>query len=99
MRLPSFLAKYPKLVNRARLLSFQVHTPLLLMVGPEVVETNDSRVEIKIPLNYRTGNSWNSMFFAAIASGCDLTGTSHTSSFLLLLSSVYTIHYLPHKVK
>jgi len=46
----------------------------LAFVTPRVVENTVERVEIKIPLTWRTKNSWNTLFFAAIAAGADLTG-------------------------
>lgn len=51
-----------------------MQTPLLLLISPRIAEVTDERVEIVIPLNFVTKNSWKTMFFGAIASGVDLTG-------------------------
>lgn len=53
---------------------YSLKTPMLLLANPKVVSSTSSRVEIKLPLNWFTRNSWNTMFFAAIAAGADLTG-------------------------
>ena len=57
-----------------RLKMYQLHTPFLAIINPEIVESNDKRVAIKVPLNFITRNSWRTMFFAAISAGVDLTG-------------------------
>lgn len=49
-------------------------TPLLAFIAPRVIQNDATRVEIVVPLSWRTKNSWNTLFFAAIAAGCDLTG-------------------------
>jgi hypothetical protein len=72
--LARFVQKLPLSENARRLAVFQVQTPLLAIINPRVVESSDKKVEIVVPLNWVTKNSWNTMFFAAIASGCDLTG-------------------------
>ena len=47
---------------------------MLVWVSPQIVEVGELSTTIRIPLNFRTKNGFNSMFFAAIASGIDLTG-------------------------
>ena len=47
---------------------------MLLFVSPSVVELNETRCEIKIPLNRRTKNHLNSMYFGVLAAGADCAG-------------------------
>ena len=44
---------------------------LIYYVRPKVVEMTDERVEIKIPLNWKTRNHWGSMYFGTLAIGAD----------------------------
>lgn len=46
--------------------------PLLWFVRPQVVEVNDARVEIKIPLLRRNRNQLGSMYFGVLTTGADL---------------------------
>jgi acyl-coenzyme A thioesterase PaaI-like protein len=48
--------------------------PVLLFVSPSVVELNESRCVVRIPLNRRTKNHLNSMYFAVLAAGADVAG-------------------------
>lgn len=48
--------------------------PLILFVGPSVVRLDDEQCIIKIPLNRRTKNHLNSMYFGVLATGADLAG-------------------------
>jgi acyl-coenzyme A thioesterase PaaI-like protein len=48
--------------------------PLIWWVTPSVKEVSVSRTEIVIPLNRRTRNHLNSMYFGALAIGADLAG-------------------------
>ena len=48
--------------------------PLIFHVGPTVVELNDQRCVIQVPLNRRTKNHFNSMYFGALAIGADCSG-------------------------
>ena len=41
---------------------------------PRVIYMDDTQLEIKIPLNRRTKNHINSMYFGALAVGADITG-------------------------
>lgn len=45
--------------------------PLLFFARPSVIEKNNDRVVIRIPLRRRTRNHQNSMYFAALAIGAD----------------------------
>jgi hypothetical protein len=56
------------------LLRVKLKTPMLAYVGPKIIDESDLCTEIMVPLNWRTSNSWGTMFFGAIAAGCDLTG-------------------------
>ena len=57
-----------------RLKAYQLQTPFLALINPQIIESNSNRVAIKVPLNFLTRNSWKTMFFAAISAGVDLTG-------------------------
>lgn len=48
--------------------------PLIFFIGPAVEELTESRCQIRIPLNYRTKNHLNSMYFGVLAAGADLAG-------------------------
>src|SRR5262245_503025 len=48
--------------------------PLLFFSAPTVLELTDRRVEIRIPLSWRTKNHWGSMYFGALAIGADCAG-------------------------
>jgi len=53
-----------------RLLGLRI--PLLLWVGPRVVELDDHGCAVKIPLGWRTRNHVGSMYIAVMAAGADL---------------------------
>lgn len=46
--------------------------PLIFFVGPSVIRLDDQQCIIKIPLNLRTKNHLNSMYFGVLATGADL---------------------------
>jgi acyl-coenzyme A thioesterase PaaI-like protein len=48
--------------------------PVLFFVSPSVRELSDSRCIIRIPLNRRTRNHLNSMYFGVLACGADAAG-------------------------
>ncbi|MBC7540838.1 MAG: PaaI family thioesterase [Bacteriovorax sp.] len=48
--------------------------PLIFFVGPTVVRLDDEQCIVKIPLNRRTKNHLNSMYFGVLATGADLAG-------------------------
>jgi acyl-coenzyme A thioesterase PaaI-like protein len=45
--------------------------PLLGFVGPRIVRLDDMTVIVRIPLNWRTKNHLNSMYFGVLAAGAD----------------------------
>lgn len=45
--------------------------PLLFFVRPSVREISDERIVVRIALNRRTKNHWNSMYFGALSIGAD----------------------------
>jgi acyl-coenzyme A thioesterase PaaI-like protein len=49
-----------------------VKVPLIFYVAPKVLELSQKRIEIKIPLNWRTKNHFGAMYFGAQAIGADL---------------------------
>jgi hypothetical protein len=53
-----------------RLLGLRI--PLILFVGPRVLELDDQGCAIAIPLTYRTKNHLGSMYFGAMHVGADL---------------------------
>ena len=63
-----------KLRDTFLLRAFGIKIPLLLFATPTVIELNDERCEIKIPLNRRTKNHLGSMYFGALAIGADCAG-------------------------
>lgn len=48
--------------------------PLIFFVSPSVVRLDESECVVKIPLNRRTKNHLNSMYFGVLATGADLAG-------------------------
>jgi acyl-coenzyme A thioesterase PaaI-like protein len=55
-----------------RLLGLRI--PMILFVGPRVLELDDEGCAVKIPLGYRTRNHLGSMYFGALHVGADLAG-------------------------
>jgi acyl-coenzyme A thioesterase PaaI-like protein len=47
--------------------------PLIGFVGPKIIEMNEEKTIIKVPLNRRTKNHLNSMYFGAMATAADVT--------------------------
>ena len=43
-------------------------------IGPTVSALSNDRCVVKVPLNRRTKNHWNSMYFGALAAGADCAG-------------------------
>ena len=70
------LEKIPQSVRDTALLRFFGFTkiPLLWYLKPVVMEMDDKRCVIKIPLNRRSKNHLNSMYFAALCAGADCAG-------------------------
>jgi len=48
--------------------------PLVAFVGARVVDVDDRRCEVRIPLNYRTGNHLKCMYFGVLCTGADIAG-------------------------
>lgn len=46
--------------------------PLIGFVGPKVLEADDQRTVLKVPLNFRTKNHLGAMYFGALAIGAEL---------------------------
>lgn len=46
--------------------------PLIGFVGPKVLEANNQRTVLKVPLNFRTKNHLGAMYFGALAVGSEL---------------------------
>lgn len=57
--------------------------PLIFFVSPKILEMNERKCSIKIPLNYRTKNHLNAMYFGALAIGADVAGG------LLAMKNIY----------
>jgi acyl-coenzyme A thioesterase PaaI-like protein len=55
-----------------RLLSLKI--PVLLFLGPRVIELDDEGCAVKIPLGWRSRNHLGSMYFGALCAGADLAG-------------------------
>ena len=45
--------------------------PMLGFAQPTLVDVTDTRIEVKVPLNWRTRNHLKSMYFGALAVGAD----------------------------
>lgn len=56
-----------------RLFGF-MKVPLIFWVSPSVVVMNEEECVIKIPLNRRTKNHLNSMYFGVLCTGADIAG-------------------------
>lgn len=48
--------------------------PMILFVSPSVIRLDDKECVVKIPLNMRTKNHLNSMYFGVLATGADIAG-------------------------
>ena len=48
--------------------------PMIWYCRPRVIEHNDEKIEIRIPLKRRTKNHLGSMYFGVLAVGADITG-------------------------
>ena len=51
-----------------------VKVPLIFFVSPKVIEMSDTKCEIKIPLNRKTKNHLNSMYFGVLCTGAGISG-------------------------
>jgi acyl-coenzyme A thioesterase PaaI-like protein len=50
------------------------NVPMLFFISPSVVEVNENRCVVKVPLTRRTKNHLGSMYFGALAAGADCAG-------------------------
>lgn len=48
--------------------------PLIFFCGAKIIEIDENKAVIKIPLNFRTKNHLNSMYFGVLAVGADIAG-------------------------
>jgi len=64
----------PMSANRVRLFKKSLETPMLRWTGVRILEDSPQKSEFLVPLTWRTRNSWGTVFFAAIATGIDITG-------------------------
>jgi acyl-coenzyme A thioesterase PaaI-like protein len=72
-RVSSFLPLTLKETLKLRTLGI-LKIPVLFFLSPTVLELNDYRCVVKIPLSYRSKNHLGSMYFGALAVGADLAG-------------------------
>ncbi len=66
-------SKLTKLTWMIRVFGFS-KVPMIYYCRPSVIYNNKEILEIKIPLNRRTKNHVNSMYFGALSVGADITG-------------------------
>lgn len=52
--------------------------PLIGHLRPKLIKLNDQEIVVKLPLNRRSKNHLNSMYFGALAVGADLAGGLHS---------------------
>ncbi|HUK65887.1 MAG TPA: DUF4442 domain-containing protein [Anaeromyxobacteraceae bacterium] len=64
-----------------RLLGLRI--PLLLLVGPRVLELDDEGCAVGIPLGYLTKNHLGSMYFGALYVGADLAAGLNATKLIL----------------
>lgn len=50
-----------------------VKIPLIGFTGPQIIEANNQRTVLKVPLNFRTKNHLGVMYFGALAVGSELS--------------------------
>ena len=65
----------PKVRDNLYLKAFGLFkVPVLGFIGPKVVDATDERCVISIPLNRKTKNHLNSMYFGVLSAGADCAG-------------------------
>lgn len=65
----------PKLLGTLKIRALGLtKIPLVFFCSPTVEDITDERCEVRIPLNWRTRNHLNCMYFGALAVGADLAG-------------------------
>ncbi len=52
---------------------FAMKVPVLLFLGPQVMELDDEGCAVRIPLGWRSRNHVGSMYFGALCAGADVT--------------------------
>lgn len=57
--------------------------PLLFLAGPKITHLNDQKIEIKIPLNWRTRNHLKSLYFGTLAIGADCCAGFLATKFIM----------------
>ncbi len=63
-----------------RLLGLRI--PVLLFLSPRVIELDEARCAVDIPLRWRSKNHLGSMYFAALFAGADLAGGLHAARLI-----------------
>ncbi|MFN8579267.1 MAG: DUF4442 domain-containing protein [Candidatus Sericytochromatia bacterium] len=48
--------------------------PMIFFCGAKILEIDEKKAVVKIPLNFKTRNHLNSMYFGTLAVGADITG-------------------------
>ena len=69
----SLLPERLKKTVMVRLFGF-LKIPMMAYVRPSIIELNEKRCDIKIPLSRRTKNHFNSLYFGSLAVGADCAG-------------------------
>ncbi len=72
----AILEHIPKKIRNTAFVRFfgLMKVPLIFWVKPVVIKSDYESVIVKIPLNRRTKNHLNSMYFGVLATGADLAG-------------------------
>jgi acyl-coenzyme A thioesterase PaaI-like protein len=65
----------------ARVRLFALRVPMLLFVGPRVLELDDLGCAVEIPLGWRSKNHVGSMYFGALCAGADVAGALNALRF------------------
>ncbi|HET8732339.1 MAG TPA: DUF4442 domain-containing protein [Anaeromyxobacteraceae bacterium] len=60
--------------ERLLLRLFSLKIPVLLFLGPRIIEVDDDACAIEIPLRLRSRNHVGSMYFGALCAGADVAG-------------------------
>tara|TARA_B110000438_G_scaffold36652_1_gene36407 strand:- start:977 stop:1471 length:495 start_codon:yes stop_codon:yes gene_type:complete len=87
-----------RLLSHAAKATFFIRTfgflkvPLIYYCKPKVLSISEESVEIKIPLNRKTKNHVNSMYFGVLSVGADITGAMIAMD--LIKKSNYNINLL-----
>ena len=70
------VSKFPTPLRENILLAFwcYVKTPMAAYCRPKIIERTNQKLVVEIKLRRRVNTEFNSMFFAALATGFDITG-------------------------